>query len=242
MQEQIRLLIDLQEIDVEMNSTREKREKCEEQLSALREERKQVQEMVESLTGQIEELEADRRQMEQSLEQERDNLEKGESRLPTIKTQKEYVAVLKEIDSAKKMIRDIEEQMASKASEIDSLSSDKEEKEGDLESLSEKEAAASEEIKGDLEQLDTTLETRKAERENIYKQIKHPLRKRYNLLMDRRDGQAVVEARDGACLGCHMHLPPQLYNSLFHGDEIRTCPQCNRVIYVNEATRNSTGS
>lgn len=235
MQEQMRLLIDLQEIDVEINATREKREKCEEQLSVLREERGHVQEMVESLTGQIEELEADRRQMEQSLEQERDNLEKGENRLPTIKTQKEYVAVLKEIDSAKKMIRDIEEQISSKTAEIDSLSRDKEEKEKELEILLEKEEAAREDLKEELDHLDQTLETRTAERENIYKQIKAPLRKRYELLLNRRDGLAVVEARDGACLGCNMQLPPQLYNSLFHGDEIHTCPQCNRVIYVEEA-------
>lgn len=240
MQEQMRLLIDLQEIDVEINATREKREKCEEQLSVLREERGHVQEMVESLTSQIEELEADRRQMEQSLEQERDNLEKGENRLPTIKTQKEYVAVLKEIDSAKKMIRDIEEQISSKNAEIDSLSSDKEEKEKELEILHEKEAAAREDLKEELEHLDHTLETRTAERENIYKQIKAPLRKRYELLLNRRDGLAVVEARDGACLGCNMQLPPQLYNSLFRGDEIHTCPQCNRVIYVEDTL--STGS
>ncbi|HKL49485.1 MAG TPA: C4-type zinc ribbon domain-containing protein [Desulfuromonadales bacterium] len=240
MQEQMRLLIDLQEIDVEINTTREKREKCEEQLSVLREERKQVQEMVESLTRQIEELEADRRQMAQALEQERDNLEKGESRLPTIKTQKEYVAVLKEIDSAKKMIRDVEEQIASKTAEIDSLSGDKEEKEMELETLSEKEAEAREDIKEELEQLEQTLETRTAERENIYRQIKTPLRKRYELLLNRRDGLAVVEAKDGACLGCNMQLPPQLYNSLFHGDDIHTCPQCNRVIYVEDAIK--TGS
>jgi len=239
-QEQMRLLIDLQEIDVEINTTREKREKCEEQLSVLREERKQVQEMVESLTRQIEELEADRRQMAQALEQERDNLEKGESRLPTIKTQKEYVAVLKEIDSAKKMIRDVEEQIASKTAEIDSLSGDKEEKEMELETLSEKEAEAREDIKEELEQLEQTLETRTAERENIYRQIKTPLRKRYELLLNRRDGLAVVEAKDGACLGCNMQLPPQLYNSLFHGDDIHTCPQCNRVIYVEDAIK--TGS
>ncbi|NIQ93637.1 MAG: hypothetical protein GWN87_05090, partial [Desulfuromonadales bacterium] len=40
----------------------------------------------------------------------------------------------------------------------------------------------------------------------------------------------------GACLGCNMHLPPQLYNSLFRVDEIRACPQCNRLIYVEDAT------
>ena len=58
------------------------------------------------------------------------------------------------------------------------------------------------------------------------------LRKRYKLLMSRRAGVAVVEARDGACTGCHMHLPPQMYNSLFVVQEIQTCPHCSRLLFV----------
>ena len=61
-----------------------------------------------------------------------------------------------------------------------------------------------------------------------------PLRKRYQLLLDRRGGVAVVEARNGACLGCNMHLPPQLFNSLYLAKEVQTCPHCNRLLYVEK--------
>ena len=53
------------------------------------------------------------------------------------------------------------------------------------------------------------------QRETLTTQLPVALRKRYELLMSRRGGVAVVEARDGACLGCHMHLPPQMFNNLF---------------------------
>lgn len=236
MQEQMRLLIDLQEIDVEMGKTRQQRVKCEEQLNAIRADRQRVQDMVESLTAQLDELDGERRQMELALTQERENLGKGEGRLPGIKTQKEYVAVLKEIDTAKKMVKELEEQLAAKTEEIDALSKEKEEKDADLAALVEKEASAQDEIKDELEQLETDLSVRADERKKIFGQIKAPLRKRYDLLCSRREGLAVVEALDGACLGCNMHLPPQLYNSLFRVDEIRACPHCNRLIYVQDAT------
>jgi predicted nucleic acid-binding Zn-ribbon protein len=52
------------------------------------------------------------------------------------------------------------------------------------------------------------------------------------MLREQRRGIAVVEARDGSCLGCNMQLPPQLYNSLFRGDDLITCPHCQRVLVL----------
>jgi hypothetical protein len=67
----------------------------------------------------------------------------------------------------------------------------------------------------------------------LLKDLPVQLRKRYQLLFDRRGGMAVVEARNGACLGCNMHLPPQLFNSLFQTQEIQSCPHCNRLLFVS---------
>jgi predicted nucleic acid-binding Zn-ribbon protein len=66
----------------------------------------------------------------------------------------------------------------------------------------------------------------------LLNQLPVTLRKRYLLLMERRGGVAVVEARNGACLGCHMHLPPQMYNSLFTLQEVQSCPHCSRLLFV----------
>ena len=235
MQEQMRLLIELQEIDAEMKGTREQRLQFESKLNVLREDRERVQTMVDSLATQLEELEGQRSQLNLSLTQERENLEKAEGRLPSIQTQKEYVAVLKEVDTAKKLSKELEEQVAAKAEEIGSLSSDKEEKDGELASLVTQEKAQEEEISEDLEKLAGDLQSKEGARGELYEKVSASLRRRYDQLIKRREGIAVVVAIEGACTGCNMHLPPQLYNSLFRVDEVRTCPHCNRVIYVEAA-------
>lgn len=58
--------------------------------------------MIDVLKGSIAVLDAQRRDFSQDLLIEEGNVTKAESRLPTIKTQREYVAVLKEVDTAKK--------------------------------------------------------------------------------------------------------------------------------------------
>jgi uncharacterized protein len=38
----------------------------------------------------------------------------------------------------------------------------------------------------------------------------------------------------GTCGGCHMTIPPQLYNILIRGNSIESCPNCHRIIYWDE--------
>ena len=49
-----------------------------------------------------------------------------------------------------------------------------------------------------------------------------------------RLGLAVVPVVNGVCKGCHMAIPPQLYNIIQRGLSMETCPSCNRIIYWEE--------
>jgi predicted nucleic acid-binding Zn-ribbon protein len=88
------------------------------------------------------------------------------------------------------------------------------------------------EIDASLVAVNKQLAEMDSQREALLGELPKSLRKRYGLLMSRRAGVAIVEARGGACLGCHMHLPPQTFNSLFVVTEIQTCPHCNRLLFV----------
>ena len=232
MQEQMQLLREMQGLDHELNQMRQKRQKLEAELALLGADMERVQGMVDSLTADLDRLQAERRELALALTQEQENVKKAEGRLPTIKTQKEYVAVLKEIDTAKKMNKEIQERIQAKDGEIASLGREMEEKQAELSAASEKVAGRRGEIEGELGNFDQTLSAQSSQREALLKQVPLPVQKRYQMLLERRAGLAVVEARKGTCLGCNMHLPPQLYNSLFTSSEIQSCPHCNRMLFV----------
>lgn len=233
MQEQMELLKELQEIDQELSKVRQSGKELETERSALNADVERVQGMVDSLAADGEALRSQRRELTQALVLEQENVKKAEGRLPTIKTQKEYVAVLKEIDTAKKMNKDIEDQIRAKDGEIEVLKKEQEEKEGELASLREKVDSRQGEIAAVLAEYAQTESEKGSQRDALLKDLPVQLRKRYQLLFDRRGGMAVVEARNGACLGCNMHLPPQLFNSLFQTQEIQSCPHCNRLLFVS---------
>ena len=232
MQDQTQLLMDLQELDQELQKIRQGRRLLEIEESDLDAELERVQGMVDSLSSDVDGLQEEHRQLEQALAMEQDNVEKAEGRLPSIKTQKEYVAVLKEIDTAKKVNKDIQDRIQEKTAEIDVLAKDLEEKEAELAGLTEKAQSRKSEIHQALADFDGSLGAKGGNREKLLKQLPKQIAKRYQLLLDRREGIAVVEARNGACLGCNMHLPPQLFNSLLQSQEVQSCPHCNRLLFV----------
>lgn len=232
MQEQMGLLRDLQKLDLELIEINSSRKELETELAGYRVDLDRVQEMVDDLADAMEALQSERRELLRAQQQEQANVERAESRLPGIKTQKEYVAVLKEIDSAKAQNREIQAKVDAKDAELAELSKDREEKDAELAEIQTTFDGRKSEIDAKLGSFDANLEEMSERKDAMLAEVPKQIRKRYEMLLDRRNGLAVVEARNGACTGCHMHLPPQLYNSLFQIPDIQSCPLCNRLLYV----------
>lgn len=233
MQKQLGVLRELQEIDEQLNQFDDKRQKLEGAVTGQRQELAQVQDMVDGLADEMEALQAQRRELTEAMAREQVNVDRSDARLPEIKTQKEYVAVLKEIDTAKAMMRDLQAQAAELDEQLSSIGTDRTEKEEQLAKIGEAVATRQAEVDVELAAFSTKVDKMSSQKATLLEQIPSGVRKRYQMLISRRSGIAVVEARKGACTGCNMQLPPQLYNSLFKLEKIQYCPLCNRLLYVS---------
>ena len=232
MQEELELLKELQELDKTLRQARQKREVLESEQDTLAADLNRIKAMVETLDATLEELRDQCGDLNQALSVEQENIKKAEGRLPAIKTQKEYVAVLKEIDTAKKLTKDLEDRVQATREEVAAVEKDREEKATECAGVSSRVEARRQEIEAALAEFDKTLGAGDGRRSELLGGLPTPLRKRYQMLLDRRHGVAVVEARNGTCLGCNMHLPPQLFNSLFTSAEVLSCPHCNRLLFL----------
>jgi predicted nucleic acid-binding Zn-ribbon protein len=54
------------------------------------------------------------------------------------------------------------------------------------------------------------------------------------MLISRRGGTAVVNVKNGVCLGCFMNIPPQLFIEVTKNNRLILCPSCNRIFYFTE--------
>ena len=232
MQKQSQLLRDLQELDTEKKVVENKQQEGLNEQKAFKVELERLQTMVDSLAGEISVLEDEKKELVTAMALEQENIERSEGRLPQIKTQKEYVAVLKEVDTAKKISKELQVNIDAKNEILASLCADKAEKDSELAKSTEESDALCAEIDASLVAVNKQLAEMDRQRKALLGELPKKMSKRYELLMSRRAGVAVVEALGGACQGCHMHLPPQMYNSLFLVNEVQSCPHCSRLLFV----------
>lgn len=232
-QSKMTLLRDLQEIDQEISAIEATRQGYQDEMDGFEAESARIQEMLNQLNAEISTLKEGESQVMQELQKQRDQVAKVEGRLPEIQTQKEYVAVLKEIDLAKKANKELEESLEAKQQEISVLDEDRKEKETQLAAIAEKSEARGAELEGLLSESEVTLKKRIEGRDSVAADLPKGLLRKYQTLFKRRDGLALAPARNGACLGCNMQLPPQQYNKLLQVSDIETCPHCNRILFID---------
>jgi predicted nucleic acid-binding Zn-ribbon protein len=151
-----------------------------------------------------------------------------------IKTNKEFQAIGREISAARKQTAELEEQVLQKIGQIEELRGEGATRSTTLADLEQNTAQRRQEKLAEIAAIQKDIDADVARRGEITKHLPASLIKRYNSLREQRRGQAVAIARDGYCLGCNMNLPPQLYNTLFRGDEMICCPHCQRVLILKQ--------
>ena len=73
-----------------------------------------------------------------------------------------------------------------------------------------------------------------AQRDKEAATLQPPYLKRYSMLLNKRDGLAVVAITDNVCQGCYMTLPPQQVIEVRKADKLNLCPTCQRILYFKE--------
>ncbi|MBN2644588.1 MAG: hypothetical protein JXR59_03825 [Desulfuromonadaceae bacterium] len=233
MEDVVQLLIDVQELDQKILEAQNTKQRLELEQQQLDKQVDQLQTVIDDLSSRIREQQTACEELSQALLQEKANIEKSESRLPGIKTQKEYLAVLKEIDIAKKQIKDLEELQQQKNQAIEELENDQQERQQALDEINNSSENRCGEIRELLGEVEEILSNEDGKRDALIEQVPQPFRSRYELVLKRRNGQAIVEARNYTCTGCHMRLPPQFFNALLKNRGIECCPHCNRMLFIS---------
>jgi predicted nucleic acid-binding Zn-ribbon protein len=235
LREKLKALEELQRIDLETNEVQAalaalpaKRAEAEGAVTIARKAWEQEQ-------ARLDQNERERRQLESLLGMERDKVKKWEGRLGEIRTPREYAALSREIDIAKKTNDGQSEQLKELTAQAGEIKNALEAKE---EALSDREAAAQaaiEELERTSAATDEKLRALAARRAEAVKQVDPGLLSKYENIKRRRAGVAIAQVVGMTCKGCHRNVPPQLAITLQRANSIETCPNCHRIIYSAEA-------
>lgn len=231
MKTQLGLLEQLQAIDNLIDSHERNLEKLPTEVQEIARNMVIIRREIDEAIHRLALLETDLKKKEQDLALEQEKIKRSERLLLNIKNQKEYNALAKEISFGKKVASQIEEATLEIMTETESLRKVVERKQGELvemeKDLLTKKTQA--EIVG--KDAKDSLQSLNSEKNKISESIEKDFVKRYSAVKRVR-GNAVVEMQNGTCTGCHMAIPPQLSIRVLKQEELISCPNCNRILYV----------
>ena len=152
--------------------------------------------------------------------------------LYSAKTNEQYKAFLKEIETQKKQKNSIEDRMIVLMEETEALDrkvklNEKESTELDSETTRKVEMLESEKT-----ELDAAIATRKQQRETTAAAIPAELLKRYERVRANKGGVAVATVRKERCSGCLSPIPAQRIVEVDRQDHLYLCEACGRILIV----------
>lgn len=235
MKDMLDKLVHLQETDEKIVAFQKEEEeiprelqKKEKSVNLLEEEHNQIRATLDELEKQILSLTTE-------LDEVRDHQRRCQARALAVKTQREYQAVQRESEIAKKRRGELEAQIKEFLEEkgvIEDSCLEVESRVGDqAKALKKKRSEASgrlKKIQGEREGLEKTREVEAS-------LIDPVLLGKYQKVFQRYRGKGVVMVSGGVCNGCFMIVPPQLYNQVLAQGGVHLCPNCGRIIYVDQA-------
>ena len=158
-------------------------------------------------------------------------LAKYKDQLLEVKTNREYTAMLHEIEAAQNDIRAREDRILEVMMETDELNAAIKTSEAELK-LAEKEVAAERAVlDAEMARLQGEIDRTTAERGKLVADIDRRVLAIFETTAKGRKGVAVAEAKDGLCTICHVRLRPQVFNEVRKNESIIQCDSCRRILY-----------
>lgn len=234
MRDTLKALEELQKVDVQIAQLVKSGSENPKRLAELEAELGSVRSAVEAERRRLDEVEKQKKTTEELLAADKDKVKKWEARLTEQRSPREYTALAREIDIAKKQNETGAEEIVELAKQVETVRDTLESKEASFADTESGLRAEMKQLRDAMDELEGRRKALESKRAKAAQSVPAQMLKRYDIILKRRS-TVVVQVINGACSGCHMNLPPQLHNQLRTHARIDTCPSCGRMIYAAEA-------
>jgi predicted nucleic acid-binding Zn-ribbon protein len=228
--EQIDILEDLASIDADIRRIDEELGKQKGSLDAMRQDLKSLEERVAGDRETLGSMEKTRGEIQVELRQMIQQVDRSREKLQRSRNEREANAAQRELEELRKLQRDREE-------EIERLTTAADQARSAIDDAESKRAAVAQELEGTTEGASQSIgalskerDARRADRERVVTKLPVVLYRRYESIRTRRP-VAIAKTHDGTCLGCHMSIPPMMFQKMRRLEEFEQCPNCRRILY-----------
>jgi hypothetical protein len=234
LKEGLKLLSELQKIDSQIYSLKEKKEVMPLEIKALEAAFEEKKQKLLSLEKSALEFQKQKKEKELELASKEEATKKLQGQLFALKTNKDYQTMLQQIASSKADASVIEDKILESFEKIDKTKNELESEKQNLVNEEKTFQGQKTQVQNKIKEVDEQLAQLESQRNHIIPGIAKNILSQYERVLSIRDGLAIVGIKDGSCLGCHMSVSPQIINLVQMYENIISCDICNRILYIEE--------
>ncbi|MFA5115462.1 MAG: C4-type zinc ribbon domain-containing protein [Candidatus Omnitrophota bacterium] len=231
---QIGSLIKLQEIDSQIYALNDEKDALPKTVESLRLSFEAKKEHFAELEKSLLDLQKQKKDKELELASKEDGAKKLQTQLYQLKTNKEYQAMLQQIQDAKADASVIEDRILEVFDQMDKIKVDAEEEKKRLGQEEQVFNQQQKKIEDRVKEIGARLSQLDAQRKQLAPLIESKILAQYERILANRDGLAIVTVKNDSCQGCNMYVPPQVINLIKMYERIITCEICNRILYIED--------
>lgn len=213
----------IRRIDDELGKQRDKLEGMQSDVKGLEGRIKTDRETLAQIEKTRSELMIELRQMTQQIDRSREKLQRS-------RNERESNAAQREIEELRKLHRDREEEIERLTAAADAARTSIDEADQKRSALAQVLEGSTEGAAQSLSDLEAERKVSAASRERVVKELPVVLYRRYESIRTRRP-YAIAKTHDGTCNGCHIAIPPMMYQHMLRQEQFEQCPNCRRLLY-----------
>jgi predicted nucleic acid-binding Zn-ribbon protein len=232
---ELRNLVALQDLEIKIASLQKQAADIPSKSQGFDNELQRVRAEYQERIAHMKEIANRRRTLEGQVDLLRVKLSRLKDQLMAVKTNKEYTAMLHEIQVAEDQIRSEEDKILEIMEEMEG-------KEKNLQQAEQEMLKKCAELQENIRQtnesaplLESELARLREEGVLMESQIGPELLSRYRRIAEARKGIALAEAKDELCSACHVRIRPQMYAELLRTESIHACDSCSRILFSRES-------
>ena len=154
--------------------------------------------------------------------------------LNSIKTNKEYSALITEIGSKKADMSILEDEILDTMSKLEAANQGLEKATENLRSKEQSLKDLINTVDAEVKVTDTEIEKIKGEQKKYIDLLDENSLQSYNRLSNIKGGKAIVPVIGNVCGGCSMNITTQTLNELMSSKDLVFCRSCSRILYLDE--------
>ena len=231
MDNNLQVLIQMGDIDFRLNEIDELKGDLPELVESQKEFIKKLNIDSDERKNKLKEIDNQLFEKKHIIEDTNNKLEKYKKQLYLVTTNKEYDALLTEIDHSKSLLSNTQNSFSELSESKETIIKNLEENSKNIEETIKKLSQSERDLNNALNESEDEYKNLHLKRSDLEKKIDTKFLGLYNRMKSGRSGIGITSVHKNACGSCFNVLPPQTVIEIRKGDKVVTCHSCGIILF-----------